>query len=100
MKKITNYLFVNVNKKAMMRSMGYTIDDANELYKLIETETKNQYLSGTYVLKDLDIHGQHFKIDITLKGKREYLGKSYNCHIGSVMLPYGKIKIATPMIKD
>ena len=100
MKKITNYLFVNVDKKAMMRSMGFIIDDSDELYKIIETETKKQYLSGNYVLKNLNENGQHFKINITLKGKREYLGESYKCHIGTIMYPYGKIKIATPIIKD
>ena len=35
-----------------------------------------------------------------IKGKRDHDKESFNCHIGCVAWPYGKIKIATPLLLD
>ena len=98
--KITGYLFVNGNKKAMMRTMGYLPEDYNEIYDTIENEVENKFLSGDYKLKALNEHGQHFTINFILNGKRDHAKEEFNCHIGCVAWSFGKIKIATPLIKD
>lgn len=98
--KITGYLFVNEDKKAMMRTMGYIVEDANELYRLIQLEVENKFLSGDYKLKALNINGQHFTINFILNGKRDHAKEKFNCHVGCVAWPFGKIKIATPLLKD
>lgn len=100
LQKITGYLFVNQNKKAMMRSMGYLVEDARELYHLIQSEVKNKFLSGDYKLQVLNNHGQHFTVNFTLNGKRDHAKEKFNCHVGCVAWPFGKIKIATPLLKD
>ena len=98
--KITQYLFLDENKKAMMRTMGYLPEDSDEVYNLLQSEAESKFLSGEYELKELNKNGQYFTIVFMLKGKRDRVGKKYNCHIGCVAWPYGKIKIATPLIKD
>ena len=98
--KITKYLFVNEYKKSMMRSMGFTIEDSEEIYDLIKKEVENNFLLGIYDLNILNNHGQHFKVNINLMGKRDHAKEIFPCHIGCVAWPYGKIKIATPIIKD
>lgn len=100
LRKITHYLFVNENKKAMMHAMGYTIEDSQEIYNIIEREVENRFLSGNYLLKVLNEHGQHFSVNIILNGKRDHMYEKFNCHIGCVAWPYGKIKIATPLVQD
>ena len=99
-KKITGYLFVNENKKAMMHSMGYTIADFAEVYDKVKAATEKKFLSGQYFLKELNANGQHFTINMILDGKRNHAGERFACHVGCVAWPYGKIKIATPIIKD
>ena len=84
----------------MMRTMGYIPEDYNEVYKIIETVVKNKFLSGEYKLQALNNHGQHFSIKLLLNGKRDHVKEKFNCHVGCVAWPYGKIKIATPLIKD
>jgi len=98
--KITKYLFANRDKKAMMRTMGYVAEDCNEVYKLIRSEVAKKFLLGDYKLNVLNTHGQHFEICFKLKGKRDHYGEEFNCHVGCVAWPFGKIKISTPLIKD
>ena len=100
LRKVTQYLFVNENKKAMMRKMGYTAEDAQEIYDIIEREVENRFLLGNYVLKVLNENGQHFSVNIILNGKRDHMREKFKCHIGCVAWPYGKIKIATPLVQD
>ena len=98
--KITKYLFVNEDKKAMMRTMGYIVEDANELYQLIQSEVETKFLSGDYKLKELNINGQHFTVNFILNGTRDHNDEKFNCHVGCVAWPFGKIKIATPLLKE
>lgn len=98
--KITKYLFVNEDKSAMMRSMGYRIEDYNEIYNLISQNIRNEFLNNKYILGTLNNHGQHFEIRYTILGKLDKMNKKYLCHTGCVAYPNGKIKIATPLILD
>ena len=100
MGKLDRYLFVKEDKTAMMRSMGYTIEDCNELYDLIKMEVAKSFLAGNYKLQLFNEAGQRFTVFIKLNGKRDHVGEVFNCHIGCIAWPFGKIKIATPMIKD
>ncbi len=97
--KVTKYLFVNQSKKEMMRSMGYTIEDSYYLYELIKENIEKSFLDGNYKLEYLNNHGQHFEINIVIEGKRDHINEKFNCYTGCVAWPYGKIKIATPLLK-
>ena len=98
--KITNYLFFNKNKAAMMRSMGYNIDNARDIYNLLYKTVEKKFTAGDYKLRELNINGQHFAIYFKMQGNNEHKQEIFDCHIGCVAWPYGKIKVATPLIKD
>ena len=83
-----------------MRTMGYLPEDNQEIYSFIEKQVKNNFLAGKYILKNLSESGQHFTINMVLNGKRDHANEKFNCHIGCVAWPFGKIKIATPLLKD
>ena len=98
--KVTKYLFVEENKFKMMKSMGYNVEDALEVYNLIAQNVKNLFLDNKYELKTLNENGQHFQIGFYVYGKGDYIGKVYKCHTGCVVWANGRLKIATPLIKD
>ena len=98
--KITKYLFIDANKQKMMKSMGYSIEDAIEVYNVIYNSIKKEFLSKNYKLGILDIRGQHFSISLILQGKNDHAKEAFNCHVGCIAYPYGTIKVATPLIKD
>lgn len=100
MRKVTNYLFADDDKRAMMHTMGYTAKDSREIYNFIEKAVKTKFMLGEYELKDLNENGQHFRIYVELPGKDQVEGKKYMCHVGCVAWPEGRIKIATPLLKD
>ena len=83
-----------------MRSMGYDKDDGAMVYSLIYNIVDKEFLKGNYVLKNLNVNGQHIEIPFVFKGKNYSTGKSYNCHVGCVVWPNGKIKVASPLILD
>ena len=98
--KITDYLFVDEDKSAMMSSMGYKARAALYIYSLLSNIVKHEFLDGNYELKKLDIHGQHFEINFKLPGIKDHIGEEFDCHIGCIAWPYGKIKVVTPLIRD
>lgn len=98
--KIFGYLFKEPNKSAMMRSMGYEAKDAGYIYAWISRTLEREFLSGNYTLGNLDIHGQHFSIHTKINGKGNRMNETFSCHIGCVVWPDGKLKVATPLIKD
>ena len=100
MEKVTKYLFLEENKYKMMKSMGYDIEDGLEIYNLIAQNVKNLFLDNKYELKSLNENGQHFQISFNIYGKCNCVGKIYRCHTGCVAWANGKLKIATPLIKD
>lgn len=100
MKKVTNYLFVNKDKKAMMNSMGYFIEDSEYIYRFLQQVVREEFLKGNYKLKDLNQNGQHLEINFKINGARDHQHEIFKCHIGCVAWPYGKIKVATPIIQD
>ena len=100
MSKLTGHLFKDVNKTKMMHNIGYRIEDSEELHQTLSAVIKKQYEEGTYKINYLDTHGQHVQIDTVIVGKRDHEGELHQCHAGCVLWPYGKIKVATPLIVD
>lgn len=98
MDKITNYLFKNVNKARMMKSMGYYPEDAETICEIIKDNVNERFLSNQYILKGLDCYGQKVQINYVLSGKNDHKGQKYNVYTGAVAYPYGKLYIATPLV--
>ena len=96
MRKITHYLFVHPSKAGLIESMGYTIEDALEVYNAIAANALARYAEGDYELDVLNCNGQHIDIEIALHGKREKVGHRYEFYTGWIAYPHGKLKNATP----
>ena len=84
----------------MMRSMGYDKKDGAIVYLKVYDVIEKEFLKGNYVLKNLNNNGQHIEIPFVFKGKGYCIGKKYGCHVGCVVWPNGKIKVASPLILD
>ncbi len=69
MKKITEYLFIDVNKRAIMESMGYYPEDSKYVYNLMSQNAIKKFLDGQYILGVLNTHGQRVDIILELEGK-------------------------------
>jgi len=78
----------------------YTIQDWKEIFDLISYEVKTNFVKNNYILRVLNVYGQHFQVNFVLHGKNDHHGEEFQCHSGCVAYPNGKIKIATPLIKD
>lgn len=92
--KIKNYLFVK--KIDLMKSMGYIIEDSQEVYDIIAECAQREFLNGKYELGDLDEHGQRVSIMVELMGKREKSGRAYRFISGWMAYPNGKLHNNTP----
>lgn len=94
MGKIKDYLFVK--KVDLMKSMGYIIEDAEEVYDTISECAKREFSVGKYELKDLDEHGQRVSITVEVIGKRDKIGRVYRFVSGWMAYPNGKLHNNTP----
>ncbi len=89
--KFTNYVFGenSKGKKALFESWGFSIEDSEYLVNMYCTQAIKNYLSGNYVLKNLDEYGQRLAIPITLKGNIMF-------YSGWMVHPEGLITNTTP----
>lgn len=94
--KITGYLFVNEGKSKLIKSMGYVMADAQEIYDEIAENAREQYLSGNYILGVFDKSGQRITIHMKLKGKQEKADKIYKFKTGWMVYPNGELHNNTP----
>ncbi len=94
MGKIKDYLFVK--KVDLMKSMGYIIEDADEVYNTISECAKKEFLAGKYDLGVLNRYGQKVSITVELKGKRDKNGRIYRFISGWMAYPNGKLHNNTP----
>ena len=94
--KITGYLFINEGKSKLMKSMGYAMEDAQEIYDEISENARKQYLSGNYILGKLNPNGQRITINMELKGKQEKADKIYEFKTGWMVYPNGELHNNTP----
>lgn len=88
--KFNKYIFSeNSNgKKDLFESWGFSINDSNYLKSELERQALEQYLSGNYILKNIDINGQRIAIETTLNGVSFYSGW--------IVEPNGVIRNTTP----
>lgn len=91
-RKFTEYIFKDVKeskgKNKIFKELGFNINDSKYLQKEYCRQALNQYLSGNYFLKNLDMRGQRLAIPINLNGTLLYSGW--------MLYPEGKIKNTTP----
>ena len=80
--------------------MGYIPDDAEVIYKYIDSYVKEKFISGNFDLQVLNRNGQHITMRILLDGARDHMNEKFGCHIGCVVWPNGQIRVATPLVKD
>ena len=88
-RKFSEYIFKGSSgKKELFESWGYSSKDSELLKNEFEKQSREQYITGNYELKNLDYNGQRIAIPINLKG-----------HIffsGWMVYPNGTIKNTTP----
>ncbi len=94
MKKIKDYLFVK--KVDLMKSMGYIIEDADEVYDTISECIKKEFLKGKYTLGKLSVNGQRVSLIVEMMGKRDKSGRIYRFISGWMAYPNGKLHNNTP----
>ncbi len=94
MKKIKDYLFVK--KVDLMKSMGYIIEDADEVYDTISECVKKEFLKGKYTLGKLSVNGQRVSLIVEMMGKRDKSGRIYRFISGWMAYPNGKLHKNTP----
>lgn len=94
MKKIKDYLFVK--KVDLMKSMGYIIEDADEVYDTISECVKKEFLKGKYTLGKLSVNGQRVSLIVEMMGKRDKSGRIYRFISGWMAYPNGKLHNNTP----
>ncbi len=91
-RKFTEYVFANTQaskgKNKIFYDLGFDISDSKYLQAEFCRQAKFQYLSGKYILKNLDRRGQRLAIPITIK--------NVNFYSGWLLYPEGKIKNTTP----
>lgn len=91
-RKFTEYVFKNIKgskgKNKIFYDLGFNINDSQYLQNEYCKQALKQYLSGNYVLKNLDKRGQRLAIPTTLNGTTFYSGW--------MLYPEGKIKNTTP----
>lgn len=95
--KFTGYIFsdkyINNGKNKLYRNWGFTITDSNLLKAEMEKQAINVYLSGEYILGEMNSYGQRIDIPITLNCKN---GQRVTFKTGWMTYPNGKIILITP----
>ena len=69
-----------------------------KIYKIIKELVKDCFLKNKYILNTLNEYGQRIKIEYSLPGKLDHAGYDYQCYVGCMIYPFGKIKITTPIV--
>ena len=92
--KFTDYIFTDdiksKGKKKIFELLGYGKSDSEILKKELENQALKEYLSGNYLLKNLDGNGQRVSIPVFLAGKGFYTGW--------ILEPEGHIRNTTPFV--
>lgn len=95
--KFTGYIFsdkyINNGKKELYQTWGFTISDSIILKAEFEKQAYNIYLSGEYMLGEMNSYGQRIEIPITLNCKN---GQKVTFKTGWMTYPDCKIILITP----
>ena len=81
-------------KDVLFRLWGYTIEDSVWLKEEMERQGLEKYISGEYTLNKLDSNGQ--RINVVIKIPRKDTGEEVSFISGWMVMPNGRIKLATP----
>ena len=81
-------------KDVLFRLWGYTVEDSRWLKEEMERQGLEKYISGEYTLNKLDYNGQ--RINIVIKIPRKDNGEEVSFISGWMVMPNGKIRLATP----
>lgn len=97
--KFANYILDplhphNKGRAAMFETWGYTAADSNWLMNEYIRQAKQKYISGEYILGDLNSYGQRINILITLPRTDGSGVVTYKT--GWIVEPSGKIRLVTP----
>lgn len=91
-RKFTDYVFKNnkesKGKNKIFFDLGFNINDSEYLQKEFNKQALKNYLTGNYILKNLDRRGQRIAIPISINNNTFYSGW--------MIYPEGKIKNTTP----
>ena len=82
------------NNSPLFRLWGYTVKDSRWLKEEMERQGLEKYISGEYTLNKLDHNGQ--RINIVIKKPRKDNGEEVSFISGWMVMPNGKIRLATP----
>lgn len=100
--KFSGYVFSDKyktnGKKALFESLGYTIEDSEFLKTEYETQAKQKYLNGDYIIRGLNPqYGQDINIVIELT---THAGRQVSIISGWKVHPLGLITCNTPLADD
>ena len=84
----------NKGKAAMFESWGYTVADSKWMMTEYERQATEKYITGEYLLGELNTYGQRINIYITLPRKDGTGSLTYKT--GWIAEPNGKIRLVTP----
>lgn len=94
-----DYLFLD--KKDWLLSMGYNIEDKQEVFQLIESLSKESYCNGNYTNnpppKDKKKYGFRIRIKLQFPGKREKANRIFPITSSYIVYPNGQLKNNTPI---
>lgn len=101
-RKFSGYVFSNKyitnGKKVLFESLGYTIEDSEFLKTEYETQAKQKYLNGDYIIRGLNPqYGQDINIVIELITRA---GRQVSIISGWKVHPLGLITCNTPLADD
>lgn len=81
----------------VIKQMGYSLDDKNEIIKLYEQLATEAYLKGNYHIREHNKFGVSISLCYSFPGKNEKNGRLYKIKSGWTIFPGMKIKANTIM---
>lgn len=89
------YLFKS--KSGWIKSMGYQEKEFSEFVDMLLQKTKEAYLYGNYYKENYNNFGFKINLNISIPGKNEKIGKTYNVTTNYMIFPNKKLKMNTPL---
>ncbi|MDR5749864.1 MULTISPECIES: DUF6883 domain-containing protein [unclassified Caballeronia] len=98
-RKFADYIFrpgADHGKDVVFTSLGYSIDDSDQLVRIWETQAAQKYANGEFTLGKADQYGQRVNIEIALPGKGAADGQISYLKSGWMVESDGSLKLNTP----
>ncbi len=94
-----DYLFDK--KRDWLKTMGYTSEDKQEVFQILERLSMESYCKGEYINNPPEEskkkYGFRIRIKISFPGKREMFGRVFPLTSSYIVYPNGKLKNNTPI---